>query len=176
MPVANGKGSMPRPAVYAENPAAAEGPQPKRRPRPRRKGDLPAHREAVTEAEVLRLAEMPEPTDGEAGPDPVADPGRGEAAPGAGTDGVAAGPLPAPALGYYYPLTKPEGRTDTNNAAGLRVRYGDVSRWVGPWDKWLLWDGSRWRMDQARAVDLRAKDIAADLFIEIAAALREGGR
>jgi hypothetical protein len=82
---------MPRPAVYAENPAAAEGPQPNRPPRPRREGDLPAHREAGTEAEVVRLAGMPEPTDGEAGRDPVADPGRGEAAPGPGTDVVVLG-------------------------------------------------------------------------------------
>jgi putative DNA primase/helicase len=64
------------------------------------------------------------------------------------------------------------GRTDASNACRIKVRYGEVTRWVGPWDKWLIWDGSRWKLDQALAIDLKAKDIAADLFNEIGAALK----
>jgi hypothetical protein len=81
---------------------------------------------------------------------------------------------PAPTLNYYHPLTKAEGRTDVNNAARLVARYGEVIRWVGPWDKWLIWDGSRWKVDQALAIDRKAKDVAAGLFAEIAAILRGG--
>lgn len=81
--------------------------------------------------------------------------------------------LPVPTLNEYAPLTKAEGRTDTNNASRLAARYEDVVRWVGPWDKWLIWDGQRWKVDQALAIDLKAKDIAAELFAEIAAVLRE---
>jgi hypothetical protein len=78
-----------------------------------------------------------------------------------------------PAGNSYHPFTKPEGRTDVNNAARLGARYSEVVRWVGPWDKWLIWDGKRWKVDQALAIELKAKRIAADLWVEIAAALRE---
>ncbi len=80
---------------------------------------------------------------------------------------------PVPVPNAYQPLTKVEGRTETNNAIRLRARYGEVARWVGPWDKWLIWDGSRWKVDQALAIESKAKEIAADLFIEIAALLKE---
>jgi len=80
---------------------------------------------------------------------------------------------PVPTIDDFAPLTKAEGRTDTANAARLGARYGEVVRWVGPWDKWLIWDGSRWKMDQALAIDLKAKDIAADLWTEIGKALKE---
>jgi len=86
---------------------------------------------------------------------------------------LAAQAQPVPALDSFAPITKAEGRTDTANAARLVARYADVTRWVGPWDKWLIWDGCRWKMDQARAIDLKAKDIAADLFVEVAAVLKE---
>jgi hypothetical protein len=80
---------------------------------------------------------------------------------------------PMPTLNDYHPLTKPEGRTDTNNAIRLGAKYGAAIRWVGHWDKWLIWDESRWKMDQALGVDLKAKDIAAGLFVEIADGLTE---
>ena len=78
-----------------------------------------------------------------------------------------------PILNDFAPLTKAEGRTDTSNAARLGTKYGELIRWVGPWDKWLIWDGSRWKTDQVLAIESKAKDIAADLFVEIAAVLRE---
>jgi hypothetical protein len=80
---------------------------------------------------------------------------------------------PAPTLRSVAPLHKPKGRTDTNNAARLAARYGDEIRWVGPWDKWLVWDGTRWRVDRALAVELKAKEIAEDLFQDLRIALRE---
>jgi putative DNA primase/helicase len=80
---------------------------------------------------------------------------------------------PVPVMDDYAPLTKAEGRTDANNAVRLVARYEDVARWAGPWDKWLLWDGSRWKIDHSLGIDLKAKDIAAGLFAEIAAALKE---
>jgi hypothetical protein len=72
----------------------------------------------------------------------------------------------------YHPLTEAEGRTDVSNAARLVVRHRHVSRWVGSWDKWLIWDGSRWKMDQCLAIDLMAKEIASDLFAELSLALK----
>ena len=79
-----------------------------------------------------------------------------------------------PAVTAVIPLTKPEGRTDTANAARLVAKYGEDVRWVGPWDKWLLWDGQRWKHDDRLGIDLRAKDVAADLFTEVAALLKAG--
>src|SRR5262249_30444572 len=80
--------------------------------------------------------------------------------------------LPVPAPDAYALLTRAEGRTDVSNAARLVARHGEALRWVGPWDKWLVWDGTRWAVDQALAIDLKAKDVAAGLFGEIARTLR----
>jgi hypothetical protein len=80
---------------------------------------------------------------------------------------------PAPVLNDYYPLVMAEGRTDINNGARLAAKYGEVARWVGPWDKWLLWDGRRWKMDQSLAIEVKAKSIAKNLFAELTAALKE---
>jgi hypothetical protein len=66
------------------------------------------------------------------------------------------------------PLREPKGRTDANNAIRLAVTHGDVIVWVGPWDKWLIWDGTRWKPDDALAINAKAKEVAAELFLEIA--------
>lgn len=80
---------------------------------------------------------------------------------------------PAPVLNDYHPLTNAQGRTDAANARRLVSKFRDDLLWVGAWDKWLVWDGLRWKKDVDRRIDLKAKDIAAGLFEEIAALLRE---
>jgi putative DNA primase/helicase len=70
----------------------------------------------------------------------------------------------SPAGGEVVSLLDAEGRTDTNNAARLVRRFGDVLRWVGIWDKWLRWTGKHWRLDRALTTDRRAKDIARSLL------------
>jgi hypothetical protein len=79
---------------------------------------------------------------------------------------------PVPLLSEFHPLTRAEGRTDTNNVARLVARNRETARWVGAWDKWLLWDGTRWKLDQCLAVELRAKEVAAGLWREIVEASR----
>ncbi len=83
---------------------------------------------------------------------------------------------PVADLDGYHPLAQIEGRTDTNNAARFVATHRDNARWVGPWNRWLVWDGSRWKIDQSLAIDLMAKDVAASLFEEIAKLLRERNR
>jgi putative DNA primase/helicase len=78
----------------------------------------------------------------------------------------------APDLAKVFPLTKAEGRTDAANAARLGAKHGEAIRWVGPWDKWLIWDGTHWKLDQVLAIDLKAKEVAGALFEEITAELR----
>jgi phage/plasmid-associated DNA primase len=80
---------------------------------------------------------------------------------------------PAQVQTDYQALTQAEGRTDANNALRLVEKYQDDVIWVGAWDKFLLWDGTRWKIDQMLAIDLKAKDIAAGIFDEIAALVRE---
>ncbi len=65
-------------------------------------------------------------------------------------------------------MDKPEGMTDAANAARLVSKFRDVIRWVGPWDKWLMWDGKRWKVDQELRIQSFAKETAADLWREIA--------
>jgi putative DNA primase/helicase len=72
-------------------------------------------------------------------------------------------------------LTRAEGCTDAANAARLVRDHGAVARWVGPWDKWLVWDETRWERDQTRRLDALAKGTAAGLFNKIATLLKGGG-
>lgn len=71
-------------------------------------------------------------------------------------------------------LSKPSARTDTANAWRLATKFGDLVRWVGPWDKWLCWDGQRWRIDHSLQIEAYAKDIAADLWKDVAEEQRQG--
>ncbi len=87
--------------------------------------------------------------------------------------GLASKAQAAPVMPDYQPLTQAKGRTDVNNARRLADKYAEDVQWVGPWDKFLLWDGTRWRLDQSRAVDLKAKDIADDIFNELTTFIRE---
>lgn len=74
----------------------------------------------------------------------------------------------------YEPMTKAAGRTDTANAARLVAKFGDDIRWVGAWDKWLIWDGRRWSIDQTLRTEAFAKRIAKELWKEIAAMMASG--
>jgi putative DNA primase/helicase len=68
------------------------------------------------------------------------------------------------------PIIEAEGRTDATNSRRLVARFGNKVRWVGPWDKWLVWDGKRWKTDQSLRIEAHAKEIAAGLWLEIAKA------
>lgn len=63
-------------------------------------------------------------------------------------------------------LLFPQGRTESANARRLVERYGDVLLWVDPWNKWLCWDGKRWKLDDCRAVDALALQMVDDLWRE----------
>ena len=72
------------------------------------------------------------------------------------------------------PVQVAAGRTDATNAVRLIDRFGSDVRWVGTWDKWLAWDGRRWRMDQVRRMDRHAKYVADRIWKEIAAVVATG--
>jgi putative DNA primase/helicase len=73
-------------------------------------------------------------------------------------------------LGWEH-FTLQEGRgvylcTDTVNAARLADRHGANLRYCHPWGKWLVYDGTRWRVDDRGAVVRLAKETARSIFEE----------
>ncbi len=56
--------------------------------------------------------------------------------------------------------------TDTGNAERLADRHGADLRYCYPWGKWLVYDGTRWRIDDQGAVVRLAKDAARSIFEE----------
>jgi primase-polymerase (primpol)-like protein len=54
--------------------------------------------------------------------------------------------------------------TDTGNAKRLVKRHGDDLRHCHPWKKWVVWDGSRWRVDDTADVTRKCKQTIAGLF------------
>jgi putative DNA primase/helicase len=72
--------------------------------------------------------------------------------------------------------------TDTGNGRRLAALHGCDLRYCHPWDKWLCWDGKRWREDDRGEPEWRAKDVccvllrqAAQRAAELAASLKEAG-
>lgn len=59
--------------------------------------------------------------------------------------------------------------TDLGNADRLVARHGADLRYCHPWQKWLVWDGSRWRVDDTAEVHRRAKETARSIYAEAAA-------
>jgi putative DNA primase/helicase len=68
-------------------------------------------------------------------------------------------------------LAHPDGRTDLANGRRLVARHGDKLRWCDPWHKWLVWDGTRWKVDDACRAEALAKEVAGGLWGEAAAAM-----
>jgi hypothetical protein len=71
--------------------------------------------------------------------------------------------------------------TDCGNAQRLVQKHGRDLRHNHPWKKWLVWDGTRWRVDDSGAVTRLAKGVIAGLFTETTKQLQEidlltGGR
>lgn len=65
------------------------------------------------------------------------------------------------------PLRVAAGRTETANARRLVAKFGDNVRWIGAWDKWLVWDRRRWKLDNSLRVESFAKQVADRLWKEI---------
>jgi putative DNA primase/helicase len=78
---------------------------------------------------------------------------------------VMTGPPPLTEL-----LPKPSiNRTDAGNAERLVARHGARIRYVHGWDRWHVWDGSRWARDERREVESLAIDSARTMLVEAAA-------
>jgi putative DNA primase/helicase len=49
--------------------------------------------------------------------------------------------------------------TDTGNAERLAAHRGDRLRFCSTWDKWLVWDDTRWRLDELNRVHHFGKEV-----------------
>lgn len=56
--------------------------------------------------------------------------------------------------------------SDLGNAGRLISQHGDHLRFCGPWGKWLVWDGTRWKPDDTYEILRRAKAVARKLWEE----------
>ncbi len=75
-------------------------------------------------------------------------------------------------LALQAPSAQPTGKeefhaTDLGNARRLVAQYGAELRFVKQWG-WLVWDGRRWRLDDAGDIDRRAYRTALNIYQEAA--------
>jgi hypothetical protein len=59
---------------------------------------------------------------------------------------------------------EPVHLTDIGNAKRLVRRHGRDLLHCHPWQKWLVWDGTRWATDKTAAATTRTKQTVAGLF------------
>jgi len=57
-------------------------------------------------------------------------------------------------------LLRDENHTDAGNARRLVARHGKDLRYVYAWGRWIVWDETRWRVDDGGEVVRRAKETA----------------
>lgn len=58
--------------------------------------------------------------------------------------------------------------TDVGNAERFAIQHGDDLRYIHAWDKWLVWNGRRWQIDDSGEVYRRAKQTAKSIYREAA--------
>jgi putative DNA primase/helicase len=56
--------------------------------------------------------------------------------------------------------------TDTGNAERLVARFGGILRFVPKWNRWLIWDGTRWRVDELGEIQRFAKETVRAIYQE----------
>ena len=70
----------------------------------------------------------------------------------------------------------PEGRTELTNARRFIERHGDKLRYCPPWDKWLIWKGTHWQIDDGCEVEGLARDVVEDVWAAVQGSVRQVDR
>jgi putative DNA primase/helicase len=73
-------------------------------------------------------------------------------------------------------LASPDGRTDAANGRRLIARHGANLRYCSPWSKWLVWDGTRWKVDDSCRAEALAKKVARRLWRDLGAVAASLGK
>ena len=58
--------------------------------------------------------------------------------------------------------------TDLGNALRFLALHGDKARYCPPWNRWLIWDGKRWRVDESLEVYRLAFEVVKSIHQEAA--------
>ena len=58
--------------------------------------------------------------------------------------------------------------TDVGNAMRFAIRHGINIKYCHPWKKWLVWDGTRWKLDDLGAVIELAKETIRSMYYQAA--------
>jgi putative DNA primase/helicase len=69
-----------------------------------------------------------------------------------------------------------EHLTDLGNAHRFVKKFGDKVRFCPHWGKWLVWDGSRWKIDEIRDIENLAKDTVRTILGEVEFGKSDKGR
>lgn len=69
-----------------------------------------------------------------------------------------------PCYSVVASVATPEGQTDLANARRLVDAFGSKIRFCHPWNKWLIWDGTRWQIDDTGAIQRLAKGVADNVW------------
>jgi len=75
---------------------------------------------------------------------------------------------PITSAGHLTDTTNGEyHRTDIGNAERLIARHGKDLRFCYRWNKWLVWDGTRWLEDEGGGIGAKAKDTVRGIYKEV---------
>lgn len=74
--------------------------------------------------------------------------------------------LPDSSIGAEAEAPKAHALTDLGNAERLIAKHGDDLRYVGRWNHWIVWDGTRWQKDHLGLVRRRAHDTVRAIIAE----------
>lgn len=76
---------------------------------------------------------------------------------------------PAPETKKQTDLPAGEHLTDLGNARRLVAQHGQNLRYCHPWNKWLIWNGKYWEIDNTGAVLRLAKETVRSIYAEASA-------
>src|SRR5262249_36591228 len=67
----------------------------------------------------------------------------------------------------YAPGTSQEPYTDLGNARRFIAKHGHNLRYVPQWKKWLIWDGTRWTVDEINEITHVATETIRGLYADL---------
>ncbi len=73
-------------------------------------------------------------------------------------------------------LREASARTDISNARRFVAKHGRDVRYCDEWSKWFVWNGKAWPIDNERRVEAAAKQVADEIWRDVAKLLPEVDR
>jgi putative DNA primase/helicase len=58
--------------------------------------------------------------------------------------------------------------TDSTTAHRLLSEFGKDIRYIAPWKKWIVWDGTRWELDYGPLVHEKGLEVVRKIYAEVA--------